>query len=136
MHTARYDEQRIRVIASFLSGAKRFEATQSQPLSELVEQVVDAEPPITKVAEIAARYGVSVRTLQRLFDEYVGIGPKWVLDRIRVHAAAERARLPVQSWADVAQSLGYADQAHLTASLSATFGTPPAAYARAESADQ
>ena len=34
--------------------------------------------------------GYSTRTLQRLFREYVGVTPKWVLQRVRLHEAAER----------------------------------------------
>ena len=42
------------------------------------------------VADVAARHGVSVRTLQRLFRAQVGVSPKWVLRRYRLHEAAER----------------------------------------------
>jgi AraC-like DNA-binding protein len=34
-------------------------------------------------------------------------------------------------WAQLAADLGYADQAHLARDVTATVGTPPAAYARA-----
>ena len=57
-----------------------------------------------------------------------------MLDRYRVHAVAAQAEAPATSWADVAQRLGYADQAHLTSDFSAAFAMPPAAYARAEAA--
>ncbi len=56
----------------------------------LVRQLTDAmaaAAPGARVAEIADRYGVSVRTVQRLFSEYVGVGPKWVLQRYRLHEA-------------------------------------------------
>jgi AraC-like DNA-binding protein len=55
-----------------------------------------------------------------------------VLNRLRVQAAAAAAQAPVRSWADVAHQLGYADQAHLTSEVTATYGSPPAAYARQE----
>jgi AraC-like DNA-binding protein len=54
------------------------------PRRELVEQVVaDMRQAAAgeRVADVAVRHHVSERTLQRLFSAYVGIGPKWVLQR-------------------------------------------------------
>ncbi len=48
------------------------------------------DPAITRVEDLCALAGCSKRTLQRLFREYVGVTPKWVLQRIRLHEAAER----------------------------------------------
>ena len=42
---------------------------------------------LVAVAEVEERHGVSVRTLQRHFTHYVGVGPKWVLARYRMHDA-------------------------------------------------
>ena len=72
------------------------------------------------------------RTLQRLFADYVGVSPKWVMRRARLHEAAERADSgePVD-WAALASDLGYADQAHLTRDFTVTIGVPPARYAAA-----
>lgn len=129
------DARRLAAVSAFLARRAPAQPTVGEQLSALVEQAAEARPPVTSVAALAQRHGVSVRTLQRLFVEHVGVGPKWVLDRGRLHAAAESAIAPsgpVTSWADVAQRLGYADQAHLTAAFSSTFGTPPATYARLE----
>jgi AraC-like DNA-binding protein len=73
--------------------------------------------------------GMSVRSLQRLFGDYVGVSPKWVMRRARLHEAALRADggEPVD-WAALAIDLGYADQAHLTREFTATIGVPPSRY--------
>src|SRR5205814_5681308 len=85
-----------------------------------------------RVGDQAASSGLSVRTLQRLFADYVGVSPKWVMRRARLHDAAERADggEPVD-WAALASDLGYADQAHLTRDFTVTIGVPPARYAAA-----
>ncbi|MGH3243290.1 MAG: helix-turn-helix domain-containing protein, partial [Spirillospora sp.] len=71
------------------------------------------------------------RGLQRLFHEYVGIGPKWVIRRYRMLEAAGRAEAGARvGWADLAAELGYTDQAHFTRDFTAAVGTPPARYAR------
>lgn len=73
-----------------------------------------------------------MRSLQRLFAEYVGASPKWVLRRARLHEAAARAEEEAGiDWAALAADLGYCDQAHLTRDFTAAVGAPPAKYARA-----
>ena len=76
---------------------------------------------------------MTARTLQRLFADYVGVSPKWVMRRARLHEAAERADSgePVD-WTSLASDLGYADQAHLTRDFTVTIGVPPSRYAAAQ----
>ncbi|MER0480832.1 helix-turn-helix domain-containing protein [Streptomyces sp. Edi2] len=86
---------------------------------------------IRRVADFAQAEGMSVRALQRLFAGYVGVSPKWVLLRYRVHEALERAASDAEvDWAALAAELGYSDQAHLIREVSATVGVPPTTYVR------
>lgn len=105
---------------------------ERDPLAEeaaaLVE-TVEGDVTVTRVGELAARSGRSVRSLQRLFRDYVGIGPKWVIRRFRLHEAADRVYQGLDL-ATLAAELGYTDQAHLTRDFTAAVGMPPAAYAR------
>ncbi len=95
-----------------------------------VVAVAERDRSLRKLADLAAASGIGARTLQRLFNEYVGISPTWVLRRYRLLDAAETVRhgQPVV-WAKVAADLGYSDQAHLVRDFRAAVGTPPAAYA-------
>jgi AraC-like DNA-binding protein len=72
------------------------------------------ERDIHRAEDLAQIAGVSVRTLHRSFDRYIGVGPKWIIRRSRVQEASERVALgaPVV-WAALALELGYHDQAHL-----------------------
>ncbi|MFG2330715.1 DUF6597 domain-containing transcriptional factor [Streptomyces sp. NPDC048604] len=93
-----------------------------------------AQPPVRRVSDLADRAGLSIRSLQRLFAAYVGVSPKWVVLRYRIHEALERAeadRAGGPDWAALAAELGYSDQAHLVRDFTATVGVPPTAYARA-----
>ncbi|MGG7573029.1 AraC family transcriptional regulator [Streptomyces sirii] len=86
---------------------------------------------IRRVADFARAEGMSVRALQRLFAGYVGVSPKWVLLRYRIHEALERAAADAEvDWAALAAELGYSDQAHLVRDVTATVGVPPTAYPR------
>ena len=97
-------------------------------VAELVS-LITSDPSLRRVDQLAVVSGMSVRSLQRLFGDYVGVSPKWVMRRARLHEAALRADggKPVD-WAALAIDLGYADQAHLTREFSATIGVPPSRY--------
>ncbi len=93
--------------------------------------LVAADRTLTRVDHLAARCGTGVRRLQRLFAEHVGVGPKWVIRRYRLHEVTERLAVgdPVD-WAGLAAELGHADQAHLSRVFTVLFGEPPTHYAQ------
>ena len=102
---------------------------------ELVSEVIAdmlAAPPGMRVDDFAARHGMSARTLQRIFRRYVGLGPKWVLQRYRLHEAAERmAAGEAKDLTRLALDLGYFDLAHFTGHFRRVVGRSPAAFLRA-----
>jgi AraC-like DNA-binding protein len=100
----------------------------------LAGRIVDAaaaDLELHSAEELARRFHMSLRALQRLFNEYVGVGPKWVIKRYRMHEAVARVQAgqPV-SWAALAQDLGYFDQAHFIADFRRLVGKTPGDYAR------
>lgn len=103
------------------------------PTAESVAAIVAriaAVPDITRVDALADHLGTSVRQLQRLFAEYVGVGPKWVIRRYRLHEVNRRLEVgSAVDWARLAAELGYADQAHFTRDFTAIVGEPPTRYA-------
>ena len=93
---------------------------------------IAAERTITRVEQLVGDPGPTLRGLQRLFREYVGATPKWVIQRYRLIEAAERlATGDAADGAALALDLGYADQAHFIRDFKRIVGRPPAAYARA-----
>jgi AraC-like DNA-binding protein len=92
---------------------------------------VERDRAICRVEDLAGWSGLSTRALQRLFSRYVGVGPKWVIRRYRLHEALELLATgePVD-WAAVGASLGYFDQAHFINDFKALVGRTPAEYAR------
>ena len=105
------------------------------PQVELVGRIVAAllhDRLISRVDDVTERFGISPRTLQRLFQRYVGVSPKWVLRRYRLHeAAAALEREQHRPWAEVAAELGYFDQSHFIRDFTAAVGMTPVAYAQA-----
>lgn len=86
---------------------------------------------LVRVEDVAAEAGMAVRTLQRLFARYVGVGPKAVLARHRVqHAVAAIDAGEGEDLAALAASLGWYDQAHFSREFGAVVGTTPSQYLR------
>lgn len=117
-----------------LAGLLRTRLPVDDPTVDLVAHLVDevaARPEVTRVAQLAASIDATPRHLQRLFRDYVGVSPKWVLMRHRLHDATE-------GLADghgfdaglLAARLGYTDQAHFTRDFHAVVGMTPGAYGR------
>src|SRR5262249_3195406 len=129
------DLNRINIVEGFLRG-RRTDPDENAPLVTEIVYAVAKERGILKVEDLVERYGLSKRTLQRLFAKYVGVSPKWVIQRYRLHEAAEQLATdaPVNQ-AALALSLGYSDQAHFVRDFKAIVGVSPAAYARAARRD-
>ncbi|HET9933788.1 MAG TPA: helix-turn-helix domain-containing protein [Polyangiaceae bacterium] len=105
--------------------------TEAMALADRLVRLAQEDRSITRAEDLARTAGISVRSLHRLFEHHVGVGPKWVIRRSRVQEAAERvARGEPVDWAGAAQELGYHDQAHLIRDFREQVGATPAAYAR------
>jgi AraC-like DNA-binding protein len=81
--------------------------------------------------------GVSVRTNQRQFLEYVGIGPKWVIHRYRIQAAldildAERSSGELGDLTKLALDLGYFDHSHFSRDFRNVTGYAPNNYRKVQ----
>ncbi|WP_299051610.1 helix-turn-helix domain-containing protein [uncultured Nocardioides sp.] len=104
------------------------------PLDEegvAVNRVVDlvATLPVdARVVDLAEACGLTERTLQRLVTRRVGITPKWLLQRRRLHDAVERLKAGETSLAAMAAELGYTDQAHFTHDFRTVTGLTPGRY--------
>lgn len=86
---------------------------------------VEEQPEVTRVAHLCDRFAMSERALQRLTSRRLGITPKWLIQRRRLHEAAERLRRGDVDLAGLAAELGYADQAHLTRDVRTVTGWTP-----------
>ena len=101
-----------------------------------VEQVVklaECAGGPASVATLAAQAGLQERTLQRLFLEYVGVSPKWVIQRYRLQEALWLlGQTAAPDLSALAAQLGFFDQAHFTRSFTALVGQSPLAYWRSQ----
>lgn len=100
----------------------------------LLNKIIDRishEPELTKVDSVAEQFHMNKRTLQRLFDQYVGLSPKWVIKLYRLQHAAEQLDKGVGlDMAKLAADLGYFDQSHFIKDFKAIIGQTPDDYVR------
>jgi AraC-like DNA-binding protein len=109
-------------------------APKPDPMIELAGELVERilrKPEIKTVDDLASRAVMGKRRLQRIFSEYVGVSPKWVIRRYRLHELIEKVNSGCQlDWSQVALDLGYFDQAHLINDFKSIVGYTPAECAR------
>lgn len=95
---------------------------------ELVDHILQ-EPEIKTVEDLARSTGMGKRSLQRLFSEYIGASPKWVIGRYRLHELIEKFNSGGKlDWPQLALDLGYFDQAHLINDFKSIVGFSPTEY--------
>jgi AraC-like DNA-binding protein len=125
------DEEEMTAAANQFLLARRPEPDEkANQARQLVERIL-REQGILTVDDLAARSCMSVRGLQRLFSQYVGVSPKWVIRRYRLHELLERIHSgQALDWAQLAADLGYFDQAHLINDFRTITGYTPTEYAR------
>ncbi len=115
-----------RIESFLLERAPAPDATSAR-LRVLVERARH-DRSITKVVHLARLSKWSLRALQRIFARYVGVSPKWVIQRFRLQEASNAVLQPQVELAQLAAELGYADQAHFIRDFKRLIGATPAEY--------
>jgi AraC-like DNA-binding protein len=125
------DDDRIATFTGYLR-QRRLSPTRELIMVQRAVELLVGTPGITRVRDATGQLGISERQLQRLFGDFLGLTPGWVLRRGRLHAAAERlitlAIERSEPLSDVAAEFGYADQAHLTKDFRRYLGMPPSSW--------
>lgn len=83
-----------------------------------------------RVAELADYCNLSVRQLQRQFDDATGVSPKTLARTIRFEAIRNHLRIePEANLTDLAYEFGYTDQSHFINDFKAFTGKTPGEFA-------
>lgn len=99
-------------------------------LRDLVERM-ERDRTLLRVEDAARSIDLDVRALQRQFARFVGVGPKQVIQRYRLHEAAARLAGPrPPALGALAAELGYFDQPHFVRDFRAVIGVAPGKYLR------
>jgi AraC-like DNA-binding protein len=132
MQVRRDDEHGKQLVEVFLR-ARLPAFDENIPLVRRIVARIAGDPELTRVDALVDELGLTKRALQRLLNDYVGVGAKWIIRRYRLREAAERLEGEVRSragsrLAELAASLGYFDQAHFGKDFKAMVGKTPQQY--------
>jgi AraC-like DNA-binding protein len=99
-------------------------------LVNAIVEYVEGDPRVQRVGQLCEKFAITERSLQRLTARRIGLSPKWLIQRRRLHEAAERLRAVERpDLARVAAELGYSDQAHFGRDFRAVTGLTPGEFA-------
>lgn len=94
--------------------------------ANVAAQAIDQRRGLLSVSALADQMNVGVRTLQKLFKDYIGVPAKWAIERRRViEVVAALEQHETSDLAAVATELGYYDQAHMTNAFRRSTGVTP-----------
>jgi AraC-like DNA-binding protein len=122
------DPGAIDAFETWLPGAVPAPGEDALLVGEIVE-AVENDREILRVEQLADRFGIGVRHLQRLVAGHIGFSPKWLIQRYRLQEAAAALRSgDAPPLATLAAELGYSDQAHFGREFKTVIGQTPGAY--------
>jgi AraC-like DNA-binding protein len=126
----RSERAMIDVAETYLRGQNPKRDPLAEKIGALVEQIAD-DRTITTVETLARKSDMGIRSLQRLFSRYIGVSPKWVINRHRLHEVVDRlSQGETVDWTRLALELGYFDQAHFIKDFKSIIGRTPGDYRR------
>ena len=115
-----------------LSAALESQATSSRiegPTAAAVA-IATGRKGLVQVGDLASQLGLSARQVERLFDERVGISPKFFLRVVRFQEVLRGLRQETNgtTWAARAAEHGFYDQAHFIRDFKMFVGEPPGTW--------
>jgi len=134
---------KIKIVEHFLQGLL-FERTSpffiddiDSTSKEIIQvrsiiELISNNHSITKVTQLSGHTGLLERALQRLFKTYIGLSPKWLIRKYRIHELLDRLEANPSKqnlgWQQTVLDLDYVDQAHLINDFKSFIGCSPQQY--------
>jgi AraC-like DNA-binding protein len=104
------------------------EAGLSAEVADAVTRLSDDLTGRLDLSTVAAESGLTYDTFRRRFTAQVGQSPAAYRNARRLQTAATLLRLTDMTHREIARTLGYADEFHLSRRFRAHFGVPPREY--------
>lgn len=123
--------QRIGLLDSYLLAqrSKREKNLDKLPLMSRVMQELNQADFFEHIEQVAARYGISSRYLQKIFLEYTGLTPKLYSKINRFQNSLLLIAEKDKSLTSIAYDCGYFDQSHFIRDFKSFTGLTPSAFA-------
>jgi AraC-like DNA-binding protein len=125
------DAERVRLVEAAL--LRRLAPARAAALAGRAAAEISAAHGLLRIDDLAARVGARARTIERAFDECVGLAPKTLARIVRFRRALALLERPARpSFAATAIDCGYADQSHLVRDFREFTGEPPSRWLAGE----
>lgn len=122
------DQQMVDAAEKLLRAKRPEEDVNVDAINEIISQI-QQDKSLRTVQAVCEKYELSERTLQHVFQRYVGMGLKWIIVRYRLQDIANAIDHGETNWAKLAQDYGFADQSHFIRDFKKIVGETPAQYA-------
>lgn len=123
------DEQTIDILQRYMAPFSVKPSQEQTKVRELVT-LIKNDLTINKVEHLSEKMNLSVRTIQRYFQRHVGLSPKWLIRKYRLHQVIALLEQQSVNFLDLVESLGYTDQSHLIRDFKDIIGFTPIHYIR------
>lgn len=121
------DQQRLAILQCCFKPFALQPSVQAARVRQLVS-LIKQHADITRVELLSERSNLSVQVIQRCFRQYLGINPKWLIRKYRLHQALLLLEQQSIEIVDLVEALGYTDQSHLIRDFKEFLGVTPTVY--------
>ncbi len=121
------DKEIVEVLQKHISPLTVMPSAELLRIRKLVH-LIKHNAKITKVEQLAEQADTSIRSIQRGFQYYLGLSPKWLIRKYRLHHALELLEQKEARILDIVAWLGYTDQSHLIRDFKEIIGETPNNY--------
>ncbi|MCG8372403.1 MAG: helix-turn-helix transcriptional regulator [Balneolales bacterium] len=118
---------KIDSLNEFFSQVPVYETANDQ-LIELAIRTIFRKHGLITVSELNEIAGTSERKLERLFNKYIGLSPKFYTRIIRFNYIYSLVQKEKMSWSRLAQMSGFYDQSHFISNFQEFTGEDPSEY--------
>jgi len=124
------DQEAIRAMERLILDAHPYNDPKIKLVNRIITSIETSEVP-PSVSSLAKASNMSARSLQFLFQNYIGVGPKWAIKRWRLLQTIQQAARPDKpNWTAVAAELNYSTQSHFSNDFRQLLGISPSRYAQ------
>ncbi len=119
--------EKVDSLNKFFSERKSAEKKNDLLVEKALELIFEKDGVIS-VSDLAGILSVGERKLERLFDKYVGLSPKFYTRIIRFNYIFQLIQKKKLSWSEVAHLSGFYDQSHFINNFQEFTGEDPSSY--------
>jgi AraC-like DNA-binding protein len=109
--------------------------SEPQLTTQALINLIKHNKKIYTVAQLAEHANISTKTVQRYFNQYIGLTPKWLIRKYRLQHALHALETNTASILDIVEQLEYTDQSHLIRDFKELIGVTPTTYFNAKNTE-